>query len=440
MTPRQNNPSNGSLAHRLPGFDAQHATRRSRTTGRLLISVIVVAAAVALALYFTGFFKKNHGHVAASVSPASSAGSGTSSSGTGGSSSSSHGSAPSVIASLFSPQLTAPITRALVLPGPGTQIVIAGGETAGGILAQGIFTLDTSSGKLQHVGNFATGIDGAAGAVIAGQDVTFGGDAPTPIPDVQSLPVTTSASSSPSTAAAGHGAVQAASPLGALPDARADGAATAIGTTTYIVGGDNGSSAEAPVISTRDGRTFTTVASLEPPVTFAAAAAVGSNVYVFGGQSSSSPGSWSPVETIQKVEPAHHRAVVVGHLPIALSGASAVSVDNGILLIGGTTGAVATGQSQAVPASASSTSTTSTTNAAGPVANTEASIWWFDPVTNKTTLVGQLPQAVCQAGVVASGSTIWVVGGTANGSAVPTLQTIRVTPAAQGSGGTKTKS
>ncbi len=433
MTTRRTNSGNESIAHRLPGFDAQHATRRSRTAGRLVASLAVVAAAAVLTLYFTGYFGRAKGSGTNSTNSSQSSGRSSASAGSSSGSSGRAGTTPSVTASLFSPQLPAPITRTLVLPGTGTQIVIAGGATSGGVLAQGIFTLDTSNGKLQHVANFTTGTDGAAGAVVGGADVTFGGDAPGPIPDVQSLPIATSSSTSSGSTSAAHGAVQSASPIGALPQARANAGSATIGQIIYIAGGDNGSAADAQVVSTTDGRTFNTVASLQQPVTFAAVAGAGSNVYVLGGESSTAPGSWSPVNTIQKVEPSHHRSVVVGHLPVALAGASAVSVGNGILVIGGTTGAISTSSSPPAPAP----TTSSTTSAAGPVVNTEASIWWWDPATGKTTLLGQLPQAVSQAGVVESGSTVWVVGGTANGSAVSALQTITVTAHAASSGGTR---
>ena len=83
--------------------------------------------------------------------------------------------------------LAAPISRAVVLPGR-SQLAILGGLTASNTSAQGVYTLDTTNGKLAHVANLTGGLHDSSGAVIDGQDVTFGGGSPATVATVQAVP------------------------------------------------------------------------------------------------------------------------------------------------------------------------------------------------------------------------------------------------------------
>jgi N-acetylneuraminic acid mutarotase len=331
---------------------------------------------------------------------------------------------PIFTAALASSQLAAPVDGEVVLSAPSTQLVVMGGATTGGSLASGIFVFDTSTGKLVHVGNLTMALDDASGAVIAGQDVVFGGSSPTALSTVQelsepgALPTTGGGSSNTS-------ALTTATVLGALPQARADAGVATIGTTTYLVGGDNGTSTVPQVVATNDGRTFVTVASLAQPVQFGAVAALGTKLYVFGGQSMSQSGASSLVDTIQMVDPATHRARIVGHLPEPLSEASAVTVGGQVLVIGGIT--VEHG-----PGSARSVATGSTTGSAGgyPTA-TVPSIWSFNEATAKVSQVAQLPEPVALAGVAVEGSVTWVVGGESSGVPVSSVQVIQARTASR---------
>jgi N-acetylneuraminic acid mutarotase len=294
-----------------------------------------------------------------------------------------------------------------------------GGVTTGGSLASGVFTFDTSTGKLVHVGNLTMPLENASGALIAGQDVVLGGSSPAALSTVQALPEpaagTTAGSGSNSA-----GAVATATVLGALPQARADSAVATIGAATYLVGGDNGTSTDPQVLATTDGRTFDTVASLAQPVRFGAVAALGKKLYVFGGQSMSQSGASPLVDTIQTVDPATHRARVVGHLPEPLSEASAVTVGNQVLIMGGITMERGPGSLPSVTAGSMTSSTGSYSTATVP------SIWWFDTATGKVSRVAQLPEPVSQAGVAVAGSVIWVVGGDSNSTPVSAVQIIRI--------------
>jgi hypothetical protein len=175
--------------------------------------------------------------------------------------------APAIESGLLPWHLTAPISRQVVLPGSGNRLVVLGGLTGSDTSADGVYALDTATGALAHIGSLATPLHDAAGAVIGGNDVIFGGGAPQTVATVQSFLATVSAT--PPSALA-TGTVQ-----GQLPAPRSDAVAVGVGTTTYIVGGFDGSAPDATVLATSDGRTFSAVAPLAEPVRYAAVASSG---------------------------------------------------------------------------------------------------------------------------------------------------------------------
>jgi hypothetical protein len=321
---------------------------------------------------------------------------------------------PEVAATLSPLELAAPVSGEVLLPGSGTELVAIGGVTSDGALGSGAFTFDTSTGTLTHVANLAVPVEDAGGAIIAGQDVVFGGRSPAALAVVQGLPAPGSAAAPGSST----GAVTAATELGALPQPRADAQCATIGATTYLVGGDNGTSTVPQVVATTDGRSFDTLASLSKPVEFGAVAALGGKLYVFGGRTTTATGPSAPVDTIQMVDPASHRARVVGHLPEPLSEAAAVTLGNHLLVIGGVTVQSRRGER---PAGTSGSNPATT----GGSTVTVSSIWSFDPTTGKVSRVGQLPEPVSQAGVAVMGSEVWVVGGQSSGGPVRVVQVIK---------------
>lgn len=312
------------------------------------------------------------------------------------------------------PPLGAPVSSEVVLRGAGTQLVVAGGSTAGGKLASGVFTFDTASGKLAAVGQLTSPLADACGALIGGQDVIFGGSSPATVATVQQMPQPGPSANYAATTV-----------VGALPEPRADAAATTVGATTYLVGGDDGNNLIAQVLSTTDGRTWSPIANLAMPARFAAAAAAGTKLYVFGGESISSPTTL--FDTIQAVDLETHRASVVGHLPEPLAQASAVTIGDRVFIVGGTSVTRPPGSSGRAPRSSTSTAESA------PAPATVATIWSFDPGTAKVTQVGALPVAVAQAGTAVVGSTAWILGGSSNGTPVTSVQAFSVNPPA-GSG------
>ena len=246
---------------------------------------------------------------------------------------------PAVESGLLPWALAAPISRVVVLPAAGGQLVLLGGLTAAGTSANGVFTLNPASGALASVGTLPAAVHDGAGAVVAGSDVIFGGGSPTTVATVQAFaPVPPGAA----------GASTAGTVIGALPAPRSDDATVSIGRTTYVVGGYDGTNADVAVLATTDGRHFRTVARLRVPVRYPAVAATGGKIYVFGGQAVG--GTGQAVDAIQVVDPSTHRVVVGGHLPEASNFAQPSQPGRGIDMgsVAGARQALHVGPDQAV--------------------------------------------------------------------------------------------
>ncbi len=391
---------NSPLARRMPGFDARHATRRARRS-RLAVAFVVVIGAGALLYVFLG---RTPARPAASIrrSPTSAT-------------------VPRVVTTLATWRLKAPITRTVVLPwtpASGDQMVILGGATTGGATASGVFGLDVNQGALSQVGYLRNTLDNAAGAVLDGQAMVFGGTTAsgTASLSVQGLPMGASASNVSGTV------VPEATVLGSLPQPRASATAVTVGATAYLVGGDSGTGPDPDILATSDGRNFSTVAALAVPVDSPAVAVLGSKLYVFGGLATAGAASGHPVNTIQVVNLTTHKVTAAGHLPEPLAGASAVALGQRVLLAGG---------DSAPPGAQSHGSTTvagASTSTAAPAASSVSTVWSFDPSSATCTAVGHLSVAVSHAGVAVVASTAWLVGGESGGTAVSAVQSLAIAP------------
>ncbi|MHB8682222.1 MAG: Kelch repeat-containing protein, partial [Acidimicrobiales bacterium] len=431
-------PENTPLARRMPGYGARHArhrARRTRALTRLVAVLLAVLVLILIVVWATGSSKP--GTPTTTLAPSSA-------------NTTRAGAAPAVESGLLPWRLAAPISRTVDLPGSGSQVVILGGLTSGSRSASGIYALDTSNGNLTEIGTLPAALHDAAGALLGGRYLLFGGGAPATVNTVSAF----------TPAATGKAA---ATDIGTLPQPRSDAAAVTIGNRAYVVGGYDGTNADPQVLVTGDGSTFSTVASLPVPVRYPALAVSGGKIYVFGGQAVDAAGN--PVSAIQLVDPAAHSAKVVGHLPIPLAGAAVVSIGGHIYVVGGesstpqtqptgvgatqlgstggaNTGAGATGaipDSYAVPTSAAGapavltgderraagTTTTSTLPAASsPTVYPVSTIWSFDPATGKLAVAGRLQVPVSHASATVVGSTAWLVGGETGGTQQSTVQMV----------------
>ena len=347
---------------------------------------------------------------------------------------------PAAESGLMPWSLGAALSRSVVLPGTGGQLIVVGGLDAAQASLPTIWSVDTSTGKPTVIGSLPRGVHDAAGAVLGGRYFVFGGGSPSTVADVEAF-----------TPAAGT--MAAAQVVGSLPQPRSDEAAVTLGQQIYIVGGYDGTSADPEVLATSDGVHYANVAPLPVPVRYPAVAAVDGKIYVFGGQSLTSAAA--PVDDIQVVDPSARTARVVGHLAAPLSAATAVVAGGHVYLAGGestvaenlvpgngtTQLSTAAGANQGagaagsipdayVPGGGSEPAATLTAlhpAAGAPVAasfaiSTVSSIWSFDPGTDKVLVAGRLQVPVAHTGSAVIGTTAYLFGGEEGTSLLTAVQ------------------
>jgi hypothetical protein len=323
---------------------------------------------------------------------------------------------PAIESGLLPWRLPAPVSREVVLPAQGRLLIVGG--LRGTVSDQQILALDGIGGQLRPVGSLPAGVHDAAGAVVAGQDVVFGGGSPATVAGIESF-------ASPSRPHhLGPFPKTQASSVGQLPQPRSDATAATIGPRTYIVGGYDGSRPDPGVLATTDGRTFQRVASLPVPVRYAAVAALSGKLYAFGGEAISGPQAGHPVDDIQMVDPGNGSAALVGHLPEPLQGAAAVALGGHIYLAGGDTSRAQRGPTPGV----------GNTQLSPPVEpdagwlTTVATIWAFDPARKRMLPAGRLQVPVSHAGVAVLGARAWLVGGETGSRQLSVVQMMTPNP------------
>ena len=289
--------------------------------------------------------------------------------------------------------LSTALSRAVALPTNGSFDVL-GGLLASGSTTPSITQYDPATGSAQPVGSLTYPVHDAAGAVIGGHLFVFGGGAAT----------ITSASQSFNPGAAG-GSSAVAVP-GRLPTPRADlSAATGPDGTVYITGGFDGGSFSPSVLSTRDGATFTAVATLSVPVRYAAVVVTGSQMLVIGGETGAHPTTASevPIDDIQTVNLQTGQVSVVGHLPTPLAHESAAVLGGSVYLFGGRSSSAAVDSVYKLAIAATAVT---------------------------ATLVGHLPSPVSDMAEVTVDQTAYLIGGE-NSQGLPgtTVFVARLTPA-----------
>jgi len=308
--------------------------------------------------------------------------------------------------------LPAPISREAVVPGRHGRLIVLGGLTPGGASAAGVYSVRTRTGATRRIGALGVAVHDAAGAVVGGSALVFGGGSAASIAAVQGFPLP-----------GGHRG--GASGPAHLPQARSDLAAVTVGATTYLVGGYDGARPDASVLATTDGRTFRNVAALRVPVRYPAVAALGGKIFVFGGLAVTGPSAGTPVTTIQAVDPARHTSSVIGHLPEPLAGAAAVTLHGEVFVAGGET---------TVPQPRKPGMGTTQYRARGPRVGSEtggartftvSTIWAFQTETGRLLPAARLQVPVSHAAITVSGSSAWIVGGESHGVLVAAVQMLR---------------
>jgi hypothetical protein len=291
-----------------------------------------------------------------------------------------HSTGPSSIeAGIEAWPLAAPLSREAVVAN-SAGLTVLGGITPAGSSLPTVSTISPATGAVEPTAGLADPVHDAASATIGRTTFVFGGGSPDTVATVQALtsPTLPPAAGTPATV------------VGQLPQPRSDlavatvtsGSGAHAATIAYLVGGYDGTTYLPGVLSTGNGTTFTTVASLPVPVRYAAVVADGGMVYAFGGETASPGSTTTATDAIQRIDPATHRATVVGHLPQALYGAAAYLVDGTIYVAGG--------QSPGGP--------------------TLTQITAFVPSTSKVLAAGLLPQATAFAGYATVGSGRGAIG------------------------------
>ena len=259
-------------------------------------------------------------------------------------------------------ELPAPLSRPVVLP-DGTGLVVAGGLTAASNTAAAVLRIDLSAGRIVADGSLAVPVHDAAGAVLGGRELVFGGGAATSVATVQALDAGV-----PSRL------------VGTLPEPRSDLVAAAMDGQAYLLGGYTGRAWLASVLATGDGTTFRTVATLPVPVRYPALVATPGALWVVGGETASG----AQTGLIQRVTLPTGQASVVGRLAEPLAHAVGFALAGRVYVAGGLRGRSRT-----------------------------SAILAIDPTGATGHVVAQLPMALSDCGVATAGGVVYLVGGEA---------------------------
>lgn len=261
-------------------------------------------------------------------------------------------------------------------------MLLLGGLVTGDVSTADVVAVQPDQGSSLIVGALAAAVHDAAGAVLGGRALVFGGGTAASVATVQAW-------------TSGTGTV-----LGQLPEPRSDVAAATVGSTAYVLGGYTGSALVPTVLSTGDGVTFHDAGTLAQPARYPAVTALAGKIWVIGGLLSASEANASgQTNDIQRFDPATGRTTVVGHLPVPLSDASAFVLDGGIYVAGGRSGS-----------------------------QPQSTIYRIAPATAAVSAAGSLPGPRSDAGVVSDGVRAWLLGGELSDPAAPLDSVVELTP------------
>jgi hypothetical protein len=248
----------------------------------------------------------------------------------------------------------------------GGKIVVLGGLSKSKSSTNVVWSFDPTTGTTTPAASLGNFVHASAAGVLGDTAYSFGGASPRGVIDT----VSSYAGGADSSAA-----------VGKLPAKRTDavGVSDPHGPTVYVVGGWDGTNPTNDILSTVDGVTFTTVATLAEPVRFPSAVVLDTDMWVFGGE-------WNNAQSasIQHVDLATKEVKVVAQMPAAVSHAMAFVLDGRIFLVGGRVGGARSNE-----------------------------IRRFDPKTAQFAPAGTLHSNLSDASVAVVGSTAYLLGGLA---------------------------
>lgn len=254
------------------------------------------------------------------------------------------------------------IAREAVIPAGAGTVIVGGGMLPDNSSSARAYSLDLSTGQASMLPSLGVDVHDVAGGLYAGEPAIYGGGNATEQSIVQQLH-------------AGAWRV-----VDHMPTTRSDLSVATVGSTTYVLGGYDGRAVPTEILAQSAGGKLQPAGNLVHGVRYAASAVLGSSVYLFGGEVAG-----AEMSVVQRYDTLTHQTAVVGHLPVSLGHASAVTLGNRILVLGGRI---------------------------NPNKGTNA-MWWFDPTTASFTRAGDLPAPVTDAAVAvaADGLHAWVLGG-----------------------------
>jgi N-acetylneuraminic acid mutarotase len=276
-------------------------------------------------------------------------------------------------------QLPAPVQREVAVT-DGKQILIAGGLDSTGASTDGVFSFSPTTGHIANVGTMPQVFHDAAGELLGGRLVVFGGGSSASVDTVQAFDP-----SSKKAIVIGH-----------LPMPLSDLTGAEIGKTVYLVGGWNGRTPQPTVWSTTTGTAFKKVAALPIGVRYAAVAAVDDKLVVAGGLLADG----SETDRIWLVDPSSGSVQTLGTLPQPTAHAMAFAVGGTVYVAGGR-------------------------NTVGDALTTVTAI---DPTSGRTSRAPALPIGLSDAAITqASDGTATLLGGAAISTTSTVLETKPVT-------------
>jgi hypothetical protein len=254
-----------------------------------------------------------------------------------------------------------PLSRVVAMSGARGDVLVASGLDRANRSSDGVLRFDPAAAAATPGGTLAAAVHDAAGATLGGRAFVFGGGAARVTDAVQRV----------------TGGARA-SVVAHLPRARADLSCAVLGDAAYIVGGYDGTRATPEILRTTDGVTFEKAGTLAVPVRYAAVVATADAVYVFGGQRAP---HGADTDVIQRIDRSGG-ASVVGHLPRALSHATAALLGGVPYVFGGRESGTAT-----------------------------AAILRFDVSSASVARAGALPRALSDMAAAAAGDAVYLFGG-----------------------------
>jgi Kelch motif len=192
----------------------------------------------------------------------------------------------------------------------GPDVLVAGGLDASGTSTDAVDRLAPATSSMGREGTMAGAFHDAAGAIVGGRLVIFGGGPSSGTDIVQAL---------------GGGVI------GHLPTVASDLEAAIVGHEVVLVGGYDGTSFLTSVLVTRDGTTFHQIATLPVGLRYAAVAAAGPNAVIVAGGLSTA----GPVATILRIAVPGGVVTTIGRLPRPLAHEAAVALGGAVFVLGG---------------------------------------------------------------------------------------------------------